>query len=176
MMGGLEKGKSKTLNTLIVYAKYEIICLLDADDMWLETKLEKQLPYMEKYDVVGTNTVYFGERSDEPVIFLGKLYKDMFIFQNPLINSSIMLKKADGFWDENYEPTNDYDLSVRLIIKNKTFYNIPEILTKHRIYSTSEFSNRFDEYRAKILERLPKLSQGKLIGLGGVLKGKRWML
>ena len=34
------KGKSQTLNEMIKYSKYDIICLLDVDDKWLPSKLE----------------------------------------------------------------------------------------------------------------------------------------
>ena len=37
------KGKSQTLNEMIKYSKYDIICLLDVDDKWLPSKLEEQI-------------------------------------------------------------------------------------------------------------------------------------
>jgi teichuronic acid biosynthesis glycosyltransferase TuaG len=176
IMGGMEKGKSKTLNTIVGRAKYDVICLLDADDVWLPTKLEKQLPYMEKYDVVGTNAQYFGERSDEAPIFLGQLPKEMFSFQNPLINSSIMLKKSDAYWDEKWECINDYDLYVRLLNQDKTFYNVAEILIKHRIHQASCFANKYEWLRLKLLQRLPILNTEQNERLGRLLGNKNWIL
>ncbi len=54
------KGKSATLNELLTVSKYDIICLLDVDDLWAPNKLLFQLPYIGMYDVVGTNFEYFG--------------------------------------------------------------------------------------------------------------------
>src|ERR1700722_542171 len=58
-----EKGKSKTLNKLVQIAKSEWICLLDIDDLWMPTKLEKQISIAcnscNAYQIIGTDAEYF---------------------------------------------------------------------------------------------------------------------
>jgi glycosyltransferase involved in cell wall biosynthesis len=51
---GDDKGKSKTLNKLLIESRYDHVCLQDDDDVWVYNKLEKQTNYFEEYDVVGT--------------------------------------------------------------------------------------------------------------------------
>ena len=49
------KGKAETLKKMIKDAKYNLVNVLDADDLFLPTKLEKQIDFIKKsnYDVVG---------------------------------------------------------------------------------------------------------------------------
>ena len=59
------KGKSKTLNCLLNETTYHIICLIDADDVWLPEKLEKQIIYIDNYDVIGTQMFYINSNSQK---------------------------------------------------------------------------------------------------------------
>jgi glycosyltransferase involved in cell wall biosynthesis len=177
VIDNLEKGKSKTLNILIGLTKYDIICLLDADDIWLPTKLNKQLFYIWNYDIVGSNSEYFGELTGDPHILLGELSRDMFSFQNPVISSAAMLKKSGVHWDEAWEGMDDYNLWIDLLNAGKTFFNIPEVLINHRIHQTSYFNNKNEELHWKLVEtKLGKLSEAKLRDLGQRLDDKRWIL
>ena len=65
-----------------------------------------------------------------------------FINGNPVINSSVLLKKELCYWDKNYEGIEDYELWLRLRKQNKKFYNLPDILVRHRIHKTSHFNTQ----------------------------------
>lgn len=151
-------GKAQTLNTMINDVKYDYIALLDVDDVWIYNKLEIQVPFLTDYDVVGTNCEYFGDRTDKPVIPFGDFtYKHNFFLANPLINSSIIMKKNDAYWNEN-EFLEDYDLWLRLFYERRKFYNIQDVLCKHRIHKSSAFnnvnSNYINELRTKWLNKM----------------------
>ena len=47
-----EKGKSAALNAMLPYAKFSHIAILDADDIWLPTKLEKQFPFVKELSLI----------------------------------------------------------------------------------------------------------------------------
>jgi teichuronic acid biosynthesis glycosyltransferase TuaG len=134
------KGKSNTLNEMIKYCKYDWISLLDVDDKWEPDKLEKQAPYMETYDVIGTNCRYFGNLNICPSIPLGDISGVDFRNVNPIINSSSLLKKNLCWWDATYDGIEDYDLWLRLWKKGCKFYNVQEILVLHRIHQESAFN------------------------------------
>jgi teichuronic acid biosynthesis glycosyltransferase TuaG len=134
------KSKTKTLNKLAECAKYDYICLLDVDDVWFPQKLERQLQFIDKYDVVGSDAEYIGDKDGTPGLFLGRLTIPMFIWQNPVVNSAAMLKKKDAWWDEDWEGLDDYYLWVHLLAAGKIFYNIPEILLNLRLHDTSYFN------------------------------------
>jgi len=171
------KGKSKTLNKLTWYAKYENICVLDVDDIWLPQKLEKQLPLSTKYDVIGSDVEYFGNKTGTPGLFLGKLSKPMFIYQNPIINSAVMLKKCDAWWDEMWEGLDDYNLWIELLKRGRSFYNVPEILVNHRLHDASFFNNKNDAMAVKLLkEKLRKMGDLEYAELGKIMDHKKWIL
>ena len=134
------KGKPNTLNKMVEDASYDTICLLDVDDKWLPTKLEKQIALKSEYDVIGTSCQYFGARREIPLIPLGE-FDTRYIFRvNPIINSSCMINKKDAFWNDIFG-VEDYDMWFRLAFEKKTFYNVPEVLTLHRIHPASHFNN-----------------------------------
>jgi glycosyltransferase involved in cell wall biosynthesis len=135
------KGKSATLNEMLLFAKYPWIALLDVDDIWNYQKLAFQLPYLENYDVIGTRCVWFGEINNTvPPIPHGDItYYNMSIM-NPIINSSALIRKELCYWSDNI--LEDYDMWLRLSKEKKRFYNLPQILVKHRIHNTSAFNSK----------------------------------
>ncbi len=136
------KGKSNALNVMVQYCNYDYVALLDVDDIWLPEKLEIQKDYLGKYDVVGTKCVYFGE-SDPiiPQIPIREFTDFNFYLFNPIINSSVIIKKELCWWNPKWI-IEDYDLWLRLKKSGKTFYNCEEILVKHRIHRESAFNSK----------------------------------
>lgn len=138
------KGKSNALNQMVKLAKYDRIAILDVDDMWLPNKLEKQVDIIKKknYDVVGTNCRYFGEMNMLPRLNTGLINNEIFKRSNTIINSSAIIKKSLAYWNPEYDSVEDYELWVRLAKSKKTFYNLREILTLHRIHPNSAFNTQ----------------------------------
>ena len=133
------KGKPYTLNALIEYCNYNYIALLDVDDIWKQDKLLTQSQYLNKYDVIGSNCVYFGDMPGViPYIPVGDISSFDFNKVNPIINSSSIIRKELCYWNNVF--TEDYDLWLRLRKKDKLFYNCSEILVMHRIHNNSYFN------------------------------------
>ena len=120
--------------------KYEYIALLDVDDLWLPNKLELQIPFLNDYDVVGTHCQYFGDMNGYPSIPFNDINNYNFFLANPIINSSVILHISNAFWDEN-TILEDYDLWFKLYHNKKKFYNLSDVLCKHRIHKQSAFNN-----------------------------------
>jgi glycosyltransferase involved in cell wall biosynthesis len=136
------KGKSNTLNELIHCCKYDFIGLLDVDDIWNYKKLEIQSGFLNSYDIVGSRCIYFGDLNGiVPKIPINDLSNFNFAEVNPIINSSSIIKKELCYWNDNWDGIEDYDLWIRLRLKNKRFYNCPEILVQHRIHTSSAFNS-----------------------------------
>ncbi len=135
------KGKSNTLNEMIKYCNYNYIALLDVDDIWHDEKLSVQSQLLNHYDVIGTKCIWFGDRDGViPDIPIGDISKFNFSLVNPIINSSTLIKKELCYWNKEWDGIEDYDLWLRLRKQNKKFYNLKEILVKHRIHSSSAFN------------------------------------
>jgi glycosyltransferase involved in cell wall biosynthesis len=136
------KGKSNTLNEMIKYCKYNYVALLDVDDIWHPQKLEVQSVWLNSYDVIGTNCVYFGDlQGIVPAIPQYDFSNYNFANVNPVINSSVVVRKNLSSWDSKFDGLEDYDLWIRIRKQNKKFYNCPQILVKHRIHNTSAFNS-----------------------------------
>ena len=136
------KGKSNALNEMVKYSNYNYVAILDVDDVWHEEKLEKQVAYLNDYDVVGTQCVYFGDLENvKPEIPFGDISTVDFAKVNPVINSSSIIRKDLCYWNGEYDSVEDYDLWLRLRKQNKKFFNIDEVLVKHRIHQQSAFNS-----------------------------------
>ena len=151
-------GKSEALNEMIKYAKYDHIAILDVDDIWHNTKLELQLPFVQQgYDVVGSRCIYFGKNTHLngviPSIPSGNISNNDFFVFNPVINSSAIIKKEHCIWDGNWNGIEDYNMWLSLRMKNKRFYNCNELLVRHRIHESSAFNSRGNG------DRVPELLQ-----------------
>lgn len=147
------KGKANSLNNMVTLAQYEYIAILDVDDIWYPEKLEKQIPYLEHYDVIGTQCVYFGDMKNvEPKIPFGNISYFDFSEVNPMINSSSLIKKSLCNWNEEYAGVEDYDLWLRLRKQENTFFNIEQVLLKHRIHGDSAFNSK--NQQAKLVQIL----------------------
>ncbi len=144
------KGKPNTLNELITYATSDYIALLDVDDIWVVDKLEIQMKFINKYDVIGSNCIYFGESNIIPFIPQLDITNYDFSKGNPIINSSVIVKKEICYWSYEYG-LEDYDLWIRLRKQGRTFFNCSKILVKHRIHNKSMFNNTNNNYVNELL-------------------------
>ena len=140
------RGKSNALNDMLSYCAYDWIALLDVDDIWMPTKLEKQLPFMQSYDIVGTQCVYFENlEGTVPKIPVGNISNFDFTSVNPMINSSALIKKALAIkykWNPAYDGIEDYNFFLTARRDNKRFYNVDEVLVKHRIRQNSAYNSK----------------------------------
>lgn len=139
------KGKANTLNAMVPYCNYDFVALLDVDDIWLPNKLLLQSVFMDDYDVVGSQCVYFDDpklHGVHPTIPIGNISSVDFTKGNPVINSSAIIRKHLCYWNDTWESIEDYDLWLRLWKQGCRFYNCNEVLVKHRIHPTSAFNSR----------------------------------
>lgn len=139
------KGKSNALNEMVTMCSYSHVALLDVDDLWEPTKLEIQCPLINEYDVVGTKCMYFGSNNllngVVPAIPTGDICGFDFFSTNPMINSSVIIKKEYCHWN-NECVIEDYDLWLTLKGQLKKFYNCPEVLVRHRLHEKSAFNSK----------------------------------
>ena len=133
-------GKANALNEMVKYASGNYIALLDVDDIWHIDKLYAQSIFLELYDVIGSKCVYFGDMNGIiPSIPTGDLKNVNFKLVNPIINSSVLIRKELCHWEEN--GIEDYDLWLLLREKKKSFFNVDNVLVYHRIHSESAFNS-----------------------------------
>jgi glycosyltransferase involved in cell wall biosynthesis len=156
---GDDKGKSKTLNKLIQESKYDWIALQDDDDFWMPNKLEKQIPLINNYDVIGTFISYIdenGEITGRPNLsrFPIEIIRFSMSGFNQVANTTAIFKKSIaleiGGWKDDLDGIEDFDFWLRLMRLGKKFINIPEELVHHRLHSNSNFNTKSHDLK-KIL-------------------------
>lgn len=142
----------KTLNKGIALAKGKYIARMDADDISLPKRFEKQIKIMERnteIGVCGTWLKTFGEREeiwDIPVlheeIIMNMLFESSLMHPTVFIRKSILLPLKQVY-DQAFNKVEDYELWIRLSKKTR-FENIPEVLLHYRI---SDIYHERKEYK-----------------------------
>ena len=145
-------GQASARNLGINKAKGEWIALLDADDLWHKTKLEKQIDSLAQYPeatLCFTNTLAFENTiSNEIYNFdkkaFGLLNEDFFldVFVSSYVsNSSLVIKKdvllQAGLYNEKeiVRGSEDWELLLRLLHKNNRIVGVKEKLLFYRIHN-----------------------------------------
>ena len=119
----------------------DLVCFLDADDLYVETKLEKQIDYFKKNDVdfLGThalnrelnNEVFFDSCFNSNDYLNHNEIEKIIDFENVLTHGSMMiktecLKKLNGY--NNVKGMEDWDLWKRAMKMGYKFAQISERL------------------------------------------------
>lgn len=135
-------GLTRSLNKGIQMAQGEYVARLDADDVALPERLEKQLQFMEDNPHVGVlGTAYYeidahGQIVGKKVFPLrdGELRKAL-IRYNPLFHGSAMIRRTVfervGLYNESFLRSQDYELWFR-VAKHFKLANLAEPLMMRR--------------------------------------------
>lgn len=127
-------GKSNVLNYMVNLCNGCYVSLLDVDTIWHPNKLVYQKMCFETYDVIGSQCFYFDneQKSDMPC---GDITHFDFTQNNPLVSSSVLIRRELCYWNDSPDCVGDYDqdLWCRLKTENKKFFNVPSVLLKCRL-------------------------------------------
>lgn len=140
-------------NIGIENAKGKYIAFLDADDLWLPDKLEKQVKFMEKnkYDL----SYSFYEKMDWQGTRNNRIIKtrDVTTYNKLLKSNSIpcltsMIRK-DIIGDTRFKqiPQEDFCFWLDILKKGVTAYNMKEITALYREAKTSRSANKLDMFK-----------------------------
>lgn len=137
-------GLANSLNKALAIANGIYIARMDADDISMNDRIEKQVNYLDVHQnchVVASDRTDIDEQDNDlptrHILIDSKkvLYKAL-LCSNVLTHPSVMIRK--DFLDEvggyrNFKAGQDYDLWLRMIKKKANFHIIPEKLIKYRI-------------------------------------------
>ncbi len=141
-------GVAKSLNKAIAIARGDYIARMDADDISLADRFDKQISYLENnpsIDLVGSSAYLINANDKEIGLYIRphspKIIKWTAFFSNPMIHPSIMAKALilkQNHYQENLENGQDYELWSRLIFTNNAqLSNLDDFLLKHRVHPES---------------------------------------
>lgn len=138
------KGAGIARNLGLEKAKGRYITFLDADDLWKETKLEKQIQFLKERNLAFTWSFY--ELIDEE----GNLLNSLITAPNPLKYSQLKfcnyVGNLTGIYDSHVygkipiselKKRQDWILWLHILEKIETAYPVPESLAYYRIRKES---------------------------------------
>lgn len=146
----------KTLNKMIQQATGKYIARMDADDISLPERIEKQVYFLEKnpdYALCGTNAVFINEQSKKtgktalPVSYEENRF--FLQFYSTFFHPAVMLRSEvykQNLYDEKFLYSEDYELWIRLFFsKNIKGVNLKENLFAYRLFESQTSSVHREE-------------------------------
>jgi glycosyltransferase involved in cell wall biosynthesis len=131
-------------------AKGACVAVLDSDDVWLPTKLEKQVAYFSSHRdcvLIGTWIKRINEQGKS--LGITKYNEDdlsiraSILMRNQFAHSSVLMRKDALDKTEGYRFPLDEDLDLFLQLGAQgTFANIAEVLTEYRINAMGQSRNK----------------------------------
>lgn len=143
------KGLVASLNEGINTAKGKYIARMDADDISLPNRFEKQIELLESknIDICGCHYLLVDEQNNINGLNLTSLSHDMCFLslasKVPFAHPSIMMRKEFLkennllYGQSNYKIAEDFDLWMRMYEKGAKFGNVNDILFRYRILDNS---------------------------------------
>lgn len=121
----------------------DYVAMIDADDICLPSRLERQESYLAKntdVDIVGSQLLEFDPENQEKMRFrdLPTDHEEIYELAKrraPISQSTAMFRRKSVLNAGNYRNVTrmeDYGLWVRMLLNGATFHNIPEVLVKAR--------------------------------------------
>lgn len=144
-------------NWAIEKARGEYIAFLDCDDIWMPTKLEKQISLFNDPEVglVFCDSIFFNDKGDIKKLYgnrkpprgnvFGKLLTNYFLSMETVVVRRRALESLDEWFDESFNMVEEGDLFRRVAYLWKFNY-VDEPLSKWRIHGENWSLKRHNEF------------------------------
>jgi glycosyltransferase involved in cell wall biosynthesis len=176
-------GVARARNAGVGLASGSWIAFLDADDLWLPEKLERQLA-VASAPMTYTDRINIGARGPLPEVQSeitpmhdGDVFEALLREGNFITNTSVMIRrelfeKLGGFYT-GLNGTEDWDLWIRVAEHHRIGF-VPQPLVKYRFHEASISRNyvRMSRERMQVIERALALDRGK--SLAWVTRRQIW--
>lgn len=168
-------GVARARNTGVSLARGSWIAFLDADDLWLPTKLARQLATAGDAPMVFTDRYNIGARGEVPELqsectpmYGGDLFVPLLLEGNFITSTSVMIRRAlfeqlGGFYTR-LNGTEDWDLWLRVAEKHAIAF-CPEPLVQYRFHPGGISRNfaRMNRERTEVIARAFETERGRTL-------------
>jgi len=148
------RGLVATLNEAIALADSEFVAIMNADDISLPTRLEKQLVFLQSHPqvaVVGCQVQLLTGGSAPSIVARLPVepaaVRAFLPLASPVAHPAVMFRRQAvidcGLYREQMMPAEDYDLWLR-ISEHHDIANLPEVLLQYRLHAGQVSANRFE--------------------------------
>lgn len=137
------KGISSALNLGIKHCKFDMIARMDADDIMLPDRLEKQIIYFDTHevDILGGQMVFFGDMNfvtNHPYI----VPKDIMRYTGWFMNHPTIIYKKQKIlnlkgYNLEYDGCEDLELWCRALANGMILRNLSDVILKHRRHNNN---------------------------------------
>lgn len=172
------KGAPHSRNIGIKEAKYDLIALVDDDDEWLPTKLEKQVKIFQNSDknvgLVYTWTDAMDEKRNIIYQYRSKIEgnaKKEILKECFIPSPSVMVRKKAiieaGLFDESFPSCQDWDMWTRIIMKGYEIRVVKEVVTiyhKHNNGNIGLSKNARNGYKMYYKKNMKNIIKSKNVG------------
>lgn len=165
-------GISGARNEALLKAKGQLMALMDADDISLPDRLEKQVGYAlqhEEIDLFGGHIYIIDEKNERTSLRKyktnNKSFRRMFVYRNPLAHPTIMFRRSivdNGFlYDPTFKRAEDLEFYLRLFNHGYRLANMDEFLLNYRIVGDLQEKRRQDNWKYNHQARLKNFNWHK---------------
>lgn len=138
-------GLTRSLNAALAAATGTYIARMDADDIAVKDRFEKQLNFLDDhpdYIGCGSNVKIIDETGAEKgTLVKPKEYAEIratLFFESPIVHPTLFFRKSEIRYNELYRYSQDFDFISQLAAQGK-LYNLQEVLLAYR-NSTKQIS------------------------------------
>lgn len=137
------RGRALARQVGVVDCQGELVAMMDADDICMPSRLERQVRYLQEHpdvDVLGGQLIEFDSETGEElgvrsVPLTHEEIRNLAKSRCPLSQSTVMFRREAAIAAGNYRDVRrmeDYDLWARMMMNGSRFENLPYTLTKAR--------------------------------------------
>ena len=161
----------RSLNRGLSAASGNYIVRMDADDISLPNRIEKQVLFMDNHPEVAASSVNYivideeGHRLSRGKVHCGKVLNRYALLPSPLVHPGAIIRRSllneEEWYNEKYTSAQDYDLWLR-IHEHHLLDNINEALLLYRVHSASISQAKKNQQRCNAYEIFNKFSSKQI--------------
>ena len=135
------RGLIATLNQGLALSNTDLVVRMDADDVALPNRLERQALFMAENPnvaVCGAGLVFYETGEEKRLPENHDALQALTLFNTPVFHPTVIMRKSSvlavGGYSNNAPCAEDYDLWERMLHAGSRFANLGEVLLRYRVH------------------------------------------